>query len=326
MLKKIISSLLILGITLSTTSVGAEINSNTKKQDELNAQQEIVREEISSIFDQKDSLEMKILLSSNQGEIDQFNYEIKEIEKHLNKLNVFKMSKEEVDKKKNKDQNDTMMMVTPSDTSTVDWWSYRHDYYAYSTLYDIEDVYAKGKSSNSVLGAGKSGVVLHNNPITLQSATQALGSIYAQKALGYVNVVKWLPYELLFSGAGKDTQVNSVVVNYFSLDTVCFSYVKVKSSSDSTQELSFVSNKTNIASAITSVYVDDYGNPKMKTTVTESSIIAEKYQSSTAAMNNYFNSSNPDNSYVSRYEIKDVFGNKDVVVYLSRPFTPAQVY
>lgn len=65
-------------------------------------------------------------------------------------------------------------------------------------------------------------------------------SIYAQKAIGTIPVIAWMPYELLIpSNANK---VEALTVSYPAGNTVCYSWVKPYGASDAYYKRGMVTN------------------------------------------------------------------------------------
>ena len=71
-------------------------------------------------------------------------------------------------------------------------------------------------------------------------------SIYAQKAISYVPIIKWTPYELLFSNSASNV-FNSSYVTHRCVSSIEFIYVKKSSQSPDSYLLYNYANKLSIA-------------------------------------------------------------------------------
>lgn|GEM_PF-7093829 len=150
-----------------------------------------------------------------------------------------------------------------------------------------------------------------------------MASIYSQKGLGLLPVVKWLPYELLFSNNTRVTN-NSHVVTYRSLSTVCFAYVKKVGQKDSSQKLSYISNKVVIGSSHTLAGYND-GKPYSKTTDKTNSIYSDKYADVDKEIKSYVNSSNTVFSFVQYYTFYNYDKSAKITEYVLNPSYPSQI-
>lgn len=95
--------------------------------------------------------------------------------------------------------------------------------------YHVVTVRVVPKNANSVLGnAGTTTVAMYANKTPLSSFANNTVSIYAQKAIGLIPVVQWLPYEYLFMD-WSDADVNNTqadyVINVNSATTAKYVYI-----------------------------------------------------------------------------------------------------
>lgn len=145
------------------------------------------------------------------------------------------------------------------------------------------------------------------------------------QAIGLIPIVQWTPYELLFSSTENVTN-NSHVVTYKSLSTVCFSYVKLSNQSDSSQDLSFISNSVSVASSHTLAGFKN-GSPYTETTDKPANTIsADTYAPLKGAVESYVDIYAPSLSYVSYYRFYNQDKTKSVTEYVINPSFPAQIY
>lgn len=242
------------------------------------------------------------------------------LEKQLFDLGVTELTDNEL--KTMQAMDVTPAVTPPKSTSSVKWYSYRVGVYSGGQHYEVQELYAQGLNSKTNLANGRNGVTLYSKQQIRVSSLKQIGSIYAQKAVGTVPVVQWLPYELLFSNNNGVTN-NSHVVTYRSLSTVCFSYVKRKGQSDSNQKLSYISNMVSIASTNTLAGYRN-GKPYTKSTDKTNTSYATNYASSTAAVNAYKNNVKR-NSFIRNYKFYNHNKTKSITQSVLTPSYPVHV-
>ncbi|WP_047983073.1 hypothetical protein [Ornithinibacillus californiensis] len=272
----------------------------------------------------KSSSELSVF-SKNSG--DDFE---EEIEVELSKLGVSKLNDTELNALKQNTQPSgeeaiAPMAYIPPDTSTVDWRSYRTTYNYNGTSYEIQQVIATGKNGNSNLADGRNGAVLYTNKQIAINGLKYIGSLVAQRAIGAVPVVSWLPYEFLFT-ENQNVTNNSHLVTYRSMNTVAFSYVKKSGHSDSNQELSLVSNYVTVASSHTLAGYRS-GTPYSKTTDRSNTTYGPNYASTYTAVKSFIDPyGGAVTSFVNGYKFYNHNNTASISESVLNPEFPIQVY
>lgn len=247
-----------------------------------------------------------------------------ELEKELKKLGVEELSNDEVKQRFGGNTQVSPFITAPPSTTSIKWYIINYNITRDSVTYVLQDLYAQGLDGGSNLAKGANGATLYTNKQILVKNITNIASMYAQKVIGLIPIVNWLPYELLFTTNDNVTN-NSHVVTHRSLSTVCFTYVKKSGQSDSYQTLGWMSNMVSVASSHTLAGYNN-GSPYSKTTDKSSTMYADYYASGSKAVDYFTGVSFQTQSYISNYK----FYNHDQTASLSysvvNPNFPAHIY
>ncbi len=298
---------------------------NSAEQDLDNRKVTIEKQEIIDIMAQLSELRSKNLLQqaiTNNKQNRNIDFERKEteLEKRLASLGVNRISDTEVRALMKNTRFDL-----PPTTDSIKWYDYDIIVYRDGKRYDVQEVYAQGLDGNSSLALGKDGHIMYSNKKIIVNELKNIASIYAQKAISLIPIVSWLPYELLFV-SGDNATINSSNITYRSLSTVCFSYVNEQGKP---QELSFISNTYDIAASHTYAGYKD-GKPFADPVSTYNVVYADRYASTSAAVDSYVEICAPSLSFSDTFEFREYDDNGNILathkVYPITPLYPFQVY
>lgn len=292
-----------------------------------NAQELMTEERISSLLDElTENLALSMVVDDDLI-IKECEAKITKIEQQLETLGVTKLSNTELAQffeEKNIPQ--TRGLITkPENTDTVKWYLYNYTNYSYnSKKYDVQRLIAVGNNPGGMLVTGADNVKFYSGKQKLANAVSTAVSIYVQKAIGFIPVIKWTPYELLFSNTSSNA-FNSSYVTHRCVSSIAFSFVKESTQSDDYYSLSFYSNKLSIAvnahgAAVVDSVPSTYSEHKTET------ISADYYSSITAAIQSYTGAAGC-YDYIDYYEIQSYDGEYTKNAYVPTPLVgPGQIY
>lgn len=337
MLKKSLSMLMMSVITVfslvTPVLAAGEPNMNTQEQDNQNAIVDNQKKAVLEIMDQLSAYKTKKLLAEatnsglSQYQLKGDNFELT-LDEQLKSLGVKELSRDEalaIGDPTDKTKLDTITpnISVPPSNSNVKWYDLNYSYSLSGKTYQIQELYAQGQLSGTNLAIGKDSQSLYSNAQVIVSNLSYIGSMYAQKLVGTIPVVQWTPYELLFADNSKVTN-NSYKVTYRSLSTVCFSYVKLSGASDSTQQLTFVSNKFDVASTHVLAGFNN-GVSYTKSPDTYNLTYADDYASAIKAATAYDNAYAQTKSYASSFTYYNHDKSKSLTAYVLIPSFPIQI-
>ncbi len=335
MKKRLISLTIILSLIMLSSFTFADSESllSVYEQNEHNKAVEENKQKINEIMDEMAGYTTSKLLHESKG----FNKHSKSsqdinilnFKKQLKSLGVESVSVERVNQiinnsKSNNSEFDAKVTV-PEDTSGVNWFEHVYTYYYGGKQYELQELYAQGLNSDTNLATGVDGATLYSNKEYLLKEFDNICSIYSQKIIGLVPVFQWLPYELFFGGDDNAT-VESHIITYRSISTVCFIYVKEYSQSDNQQALSFVSNKFNLGSSHTVAGIH-YGLAKVKSEDGNVDVYSTDYASAPSAVKNFTDPLNNNSfSYAENFRFYSPDKAKSLTGYVLTPFFPYQIH
>lgn len=292
-----------------------------------NAQAALTEEQIGVLFDAMTESMALAMVTDDEAMIQKCETEISKIERQLDLLGVSELNENELNQFfEEKGQALPQWLITkPENSDTVKWFLYNYSNQSYgSKTYDVQRLVAVGNNPGGLLVTGEDNVKFYSGKEKLANAVSTAVSIYVQKAIGYVPVIKWTPYELLFSNTSSNA-FNSSYVTHRCVSSIVFSYVKESSQSDDYFSLSFYSNKLSIAvnahgAAVVDSVPTTYSEHKTET------VSADYYGSITAAIQSYRGESGCYN-YIPCYEIESYDGEYTKDAYVPNPMAgPGQVY
>ncbi len=297
---------------------------NTMTQEKHNEKErgkfEEVLEKLSELSEQR----LSDLSEERDGTLQRLN--TNDIEQELLELGVDKLSQEDLNELNEKANDDiSINATTPPSTDSVDWYSYRMDTYHEGDRYEVQQLFAMSKTSDSNLANGADGVHINTGENLVLSTIEELASVYVQKIIGTIPVVQWTPYELL-GPEYEQVTLDTHQVTYRSTQTVIFAYVKPYGTSDSNQELSFVSNRVDLAHSHTFAGIDNQGPYSKPTDEFNLGIPADEYGSINAAVSSYLTGYGTQSSFVEDYRFYD--HNQEVAVTqpVLNPFLPGHIH
>lgn len=234
---------------------------NTPEQDEHNRQEQARVDEIAKVINKLTTLEQehvmlemstknttKSLISSksliNNNGLDA---QILALEAKLQKLGATA-------------KNNKMTVQTFSSAGSYDrTWSVVVNRFYYNGLpYTVEHEYVAPDSLQSFLMTAGDGVSIYTGNAETSPFSTIL-NIYGQKAIGAIPGIGWMPYELLLTT--NVSRIEKIVINYTISNTVCYSWVKPYSASDSYYQRAMVTNNPQIQHFFTTRGFDNNGNP-----------------------------------------------------------------
>ncbi|MBB6024296.1 hypothetical protein HNR77_005404 [Paenibacillus sp. JGP012] len=334
MRKRITSILLSIILTVSFSSISFATEDTSITDDQNNAQVNETKQRIMEIMQQLNEHRATKLLQETDAQQtgtvqDSLNLigsldpmELK-LEKELRSLGVNILTNEEVNQRFNDPDSVSPQVSVPPTTSAIKWYEINYSITRNGTTYNLQDLYAQGLNGNSNLAVGANGSTLYTNKQILVKNLTNIASMYAQKAVGAIPIVQWLPYELLFSSNDNVTN-NSYVVTHRSLSTVCFTYVKKSGQSDSYQTLGWISNMFTVASSHTLAGYNN-GTPYSKTTDKTNTTYADSYASGSKAVDYFTGVSSQTRSFVSSYTFYNHDKSAKLTYYVVNPSFPAQI-
>lgn len=317
----------ILMVLVFASSAMATPAKNTPAQNKHNAAVEAKKEKIKAKFEElgKHRADKLLQAAKNGSDVDPQQQDSTEVqlESDLQELGVSTITPTQAQAIANGGSDVSIQVTVPPSNSNVKWYEIRYTYYTGGTTYAVQELYAQGLAGGTNLAAGQNGVTLYTNKQILVKNVQNIASMYAQKAIGLIPIVEWLPYELLFSDNSQVTN-NSHVVTHRSLSTVAFSYVKLDGQSDNSQSLSFISNMVSVASSHTLAGYNN-GSPYSKSTDKSNTDYAPNYASPTSAVNAYKDPYAPRQSFISYYRFYNSDQSASLTQYIINPSFPAQI-
>ncbi|MDT9721644.1 hypothetical protein QVE09_22330 [Paenibacillus sp. ClWae2A] len=334
MKKRIASVLLSLILTVSFSSVSFAAENTSLTDEQNNAQVELTKQKIIEIMGKLNEHRANKLLNEAEGQqtenvLNSFNLigsqdpiELK-LERELRDLGVSTLTNEEVNQRFSDPNSVSPQVSVPPTTSAIKWYEINYSITRSGTTYSLQDLYAQGLNGNSNLAVGANGSTLYTNKQILVKNISNIASMYAQKAVGAIPIVQWLPYELLFSSNDNVTN-NSYVVTHRSLSTVCFTYVKKSGQSDSYQSLGWISNMFTVASSHTLAGYNN-GTPYSKTTDKTNTTYADSYASGSKAVDFLTGVSSQTRSFVSSYTFYNHDKSAKLTYYVVNPSFPAHI-
>lgn len=292
-----------------------------------NAQATLTEEQISTLFDEMTERMALQMVTDDESVIQECKAEIAKIKRQLEEFGVNELTTGELNQFfEEKGQVSPQWLITkPENSNTVKWYLYNYSNRSYgSKTYDVQRLIAVGNNPGGMLVTGEDNVKFYSGKEKLANAVSTAIGIYAQKAIGYVPVIKWTPYELLFSNTSSNT-FDSSYVTHRCVSSIAFSYVKESSQSDDYFSLSFYSNKLSIATNAHGAAVVD----SVPTTYSEhktETVSAEYYESITAAIQSYRGEKGCYN-YIPSYKIESYDGEYTKNAYVPNPLVgPGQIY
>lgn len=264
-------------------------------------------DKIESIFDDMSCYYTQNQMDDNGKSTMQSIKKQNEWNKELQKMGVTKITSKEAMKITN---NKSIASLR-----NVSFYTYNETYTYRNKKYSIRKLYAASTGPGNKLDNGGDGRKLYTGQEYTVKNIKYIASIYAQKTIGLIPVVQWLPYELLFSDNSNVTN-QSHTITYRSTQTFCYIYVRPYMASQDKEELCFTSNKVCVSySQVLAGYktVTKKVNNKKRTyhvpyTVskdTQSKIIkAKNYSSTQAAVKRYLDGRQPWLSYVEDYSFR----------------------
>ncbi|PYI50051.1 hypothetical protein [Paenibacillus flagellatus] len=317
----------ILMVLVFASSAMATPVKNTPAQDKHNAAIDAKKEKIRAKFEELGEYRANKLLQAakNGTDVDPQQLDSTEVqlESDLQALGVNAITPAQAQAIANGGSDVSIQVTVPPSNSNVKWYDIRYTYYTGGTTYAVQELYAQGLAGGTNLAAGQNGVTLYTNKQILVKNVTYIAQMYAQKAIGTIPIVQWLPYEMLFSDNSQVTN-NSHVITHRSLSTVCFSYVKLDGQSDNYQSLSYVSNMVSVASSHTLAGYNN-GSPYSKTTDKSNTDYATNYASPTSAVNAYKDPYAPRQSFISFYRFYNNDQTASLTQYIINPSFPAQI-
>lgn len=332
--KKIASVLLSLILTVSFSSISFAAEDTSLTDDQHNAQVNETKQKIVEIMEKLNEHRATKLLKETDtqqtgtvqdslnliGSLDPIELKL---EKELRYLGVNTLTNEEVTQRFRDPNSVSPQVSVPPTTSAIKWYEINYSITRNGTTYSLQDLYAQGLNGNTNLAVGANGSTLYTNKQILVKNLTNIASMYAQKAVGAIPIVQWLPYELLFSSNDNVTN-NSYVVTHRSLSTVCFTYVKKSGQSDSYQTLGWISNMFTVASSHTLAGYNN-GTPYSKTTDKTNTTYADSYASGSKAVDYFTGVSSQTRSFVSSYTFYNHDKSAKLTYYVVNPSFPAQI-
>lgn len=204
-------------------------------------------EQIADLFEEMAECIVSSLLTDGQS--DECQRTIADIEEQLSALGVHEMGEEEISDFFSLNNVASPRVSQPADTNTVKWYMSERKNYTYnSEAYDIQLLTAIGNNPGGMLVTGADNAEFYSNENKVVGSVVSLVSIYLQKGIGTIplKIVQWSPYELLFSNTSTNV-VNSSYVTHRCVSAITFAYVKKSSQSDSNYTLSHFSNQISVA-------------------------------------------------------------------------------
>lgn len=251
MLKKFLSIILLCMLVFQSsltvfanTDNGKVIGINTPEQEAHNKKVEEQHQEVVNLIRDLTKLKMQQNSLSKENismkEATMLISDISELENQLDKLGIKKVSTS-FPQKLNSLDNSMLIATSSSYEDTREELISR--FYVNGLPYTVLHIYSIPNSINSVQVSTGDGVPLYSGNGFLAGVSNII-SIYAQKVIGTIidtiPVIAWMPYELLIpSNANK---VEALTVSYTAGNTVCYSWVKPYSASDSYYKRGMVTN------------------------------------------------------------------------------------
>lgn len=247
-----------------------------------------------------------------------------ELEQQLTELGVVQLNDAEIQQLTGSDVSP--QATVPSSTSSVRWYSTQYTHIYNNKKYSVQHVYAQGLSAGSCLAIHQSTRYLYSNQQVVINKMKELGSIYAQKFIGNIEIISWTPYELLFTKSETVTN-ESQEVGFNSLSTICFTYVKEANNASSQELLCYVSSSLSLDYTITFAGFDNgkpYHEPvSPKTPITITSSVFAPF---TDAIIRYNDTSANCCSYVSSITFYNHDKTKSMRRSLPMPSFPGAIY
>ena len=221
----------------------------------------------------------------------------------------------------------TVRAIVPGSTSSVRWYSTQLDYIRNGITYRVEKIYGQALTSASSLGGiGNDVVLFDRDGVKIQGKPNFM-SIYVQKTVGLIPVVKYLPYELLFDNAETYSGVISMqcVTTYAYTGTACFCFVYPLMEGIDTERLSYVSTSFNVAGSIVNTGIADAVPFSKSVDFPNVKLEAIDYASANKAIDCYATSVGTMTSYVHAYKFYDYDGTMVHQIILPCPYVITDV-
>lgn len=196
------------------------------------------------------------MLEDDPTVIQQYENEIEMLEHELAQLEVQCLTEEELEAY-GVYQNDVVArIIKPDDSDTIKWYLYELNDCTYSSKkYDIQRLIAVGYNDGALVTGEYNKPLLTETESYKKIATELL-SIYIQKGISLIPVIKWAPYELFFSDL-ETYEVETLYCTYKCISSICFTYVKESSQDEDEYSLCLFANKFDITTQIHGMWVDD---------------------------------------------------------------------
>lgn len=288
----------------------------------LNVQNE---EEIDKLFSKMtEDLAISLLYDDNSKNYEKYQSKVSDIENELSLMGVQKLNNDELYNFLS-DRGISTKVNKPSNSDTVKWYLYTSSNQSYgSQKYDVQRLIAVGNNPGGMLVTGADNVKFYSGQEKRANAVKNAFVVYVQKAIGSIPVIKWTPYELLFSNTSSNV-FNSSYVTHRCVSSIEFSFVKKSSQSDNYYALCKYSNKLSIAvnahgAAVVNSKPTTYSEHKSTT------ISSDNYGSVSKAIQTYVNAATY-YDYIPYYEIHSYDGQYSKKAYVPNPLAgPGQIY
>lgn len=244
-LKKSISAILVGVMTVMSLSSAAAFAETTVSREE----------QISLLMDQRDKINVNILLNSELGlDTEDLNSEFENINRKLEQLGVEELTQQEVLEKVGESDGIMPYLDTPSSANGILWNSYRSTVNISGTNYDVQTIIAtQDKDGPYSRLCSEKNIIISSSSGKSAGATEVLKALI-NNAIDIVvdgnNYAKYIKtaYDYgraYLSGIQTNTIISNIKASYNTnaVTTVAFNYVKKSGESDNKQVYTFVSTK-----------------------------------------------------------------------------------
>ena len=251
--------------------------------------------------------------------------EIELIEKKLYDIGVKALNEDELTQFLEEKDSPLLRVSRPGSTNTVKWFLYtNHELDYKGKKYDVQRLVAVGNNPGGMLVTGQDNVKFYSNKQLIANGAVYAVSLYAQKAIGLIPIIRWTPYEVLFSSSSSNT-FNSNYVTHRCVSSIEFFYVKPAATSDSNYVLCKFSNRLSIAANAHGAAVVN-SNPTTYSVQMTETISSDYYCSTSRAMKAYANNRTY-YDYIPFYNIYSYDKKYSKAVYVPNPLAgPGQIY
>lgn len=265
------------------------------------------------------------LLEKDSEDIQKYEEENEQIENQLAMLGVKELNENELQQFLGERGVNSARISKPADGNTVKWYLNNAFNYTYNSVkYDVQILIAVGNNPGGMLVTGEDNYKFYSDEKKIANIISTAASIIVQKGIGLIRIIKWTPYELLFSNSSSNV-FNSGYITHRCVSSIAFTFVKEASYSDDYYELSLFSNKLNIASNTHGAAVVN-SVPKTYSQQKTAMVEADHYNSIPAAIKSYRGEAGC-YDYISYYELQSCDGQYKKKVYVPNPLAgPGQVY